>query len=356
MTDHTKQLNKQVTALLELIIAQQVHRHVSSSVSTNTELMTQVLDGALDSSLIHVLTADTQTAGRGQKGRSWQSPKGDVYLSLYYPVQHASQPLTQPVSGLLSLSVGYYLSQLQIIQFINQHLKTPVGVKWANDIGFYEFNSVPPPLREHSSCLASGRNSIPQHPSSGRLGGGDETLKSQAQIHFCKLAGILIEPVIHQGKTLGIIVGVGLNVANAPTLSTTLQEGMGYQSVCLDELLKQCDTSNSEFTEVGYPDLYPPIITAIVKGILRHQQISMPNQAQDLSTFLNEYKTVDVLKGRKIEITTDIGVNSINSTCHAQDNVMFGEAKGVDNQGCLLLEETTGNIERVFSGKIDVIK
>lgn len=337
MIDHKKQLNKQVTALLELVTAMQTHRHVSSSVSTNTELMTQVLDGALDSSLIHVLTADTQTAGRGQKGRNWQSPKGNVYLSLYYPVHHASQPLTQPISGLLSLNVGYYLSQLQIIQFINQHLKTPVGVKWANDIGFYEFNSVPPPSR-------------------GRLGGDDKTLKSQAQIHFCKLAGILIEPVIHQGKTLGIIVGVGLNVANAPTLSTTLQEGMGYQSVCLDELLKQCDTSNIEFTEVGYQDLYQSIIAAILRGILRHQQISLPNQTQDLSKFLNEYKTVDVLKGHTLKITTDNGVNSINSTCPAQDNVMLGEAKGVDNQGCLLLEETTGNIERVFSGKIDVIK
>lgn len=334
MTYLTKQLNKQITDLFELVAAKQTHRHVSSSVSTNTELMTQVLDGALDSSLIHVLTADTQTAGRGQKGRSWQSPKGNVYLSLYHPVQHESQPLTQPISGLLSLSVGYYLSQLQIIQFINQHLKTPVGVKWANDIGFYEFNSVPPPSR-------------------GRLGGGDKTLKSQAQIHFCKLAGILIEPVIHQGKTLGVVVGVGFNVANAPTLSTTLQEGMGYQSICLDELLKQCDTSNSDLTEVCYPDLYPPIITAILKGILRHQQISMPNQAQDLSMFLNEYKTVDVLKGRKIEITTD---NAIDVKNPAQTNSLVGEAKGVDNQGCLLLEETTGNIERVFSGKIDVME
>ena len=81
---------------------------------------------------------------------------------------------------MLSLMVGYQVMQLPLLQRLNQGLATAnlplVGVKWANDIGFYKQN----------------------------LQGADA--------NFYKLAGILIEPVLINGKLQGVIVGLGLNV------------------------------------------------------------------------------------------------------------------------------------------------
>ena len=62
------------------------HRHLSSSTSTNSELLEALQAGELDSNDKQLLTAETQTAGRGQHTRSWQSPPGNVYLSLYHPI------------------------------------------------------------------------------------------------------------------------------------------------------------------------------------------------------------------------------------------------------------------------------
>ena len=111
------------------------HRHLFSSGSTNSELIAAVQGGTLNAHEMHLLTADTQSAGRGQHGRSWQSPRGNVYLSLYYPVH-------MPISGLLSLMIGIELAKMPVIQTLNEQLHaqdlTPIGVKWANDLGFYQ--------------------------------------------------------------------------------------------------------------------------------------------------------------------------------------------------------------------------
>ena len=145
------------------------HRHVVSSPSTNSELIDAIRDGALCAGEVHLLTAETQTAGRGQRERSWQSPRGNVYLSLYHPVQ-------MPVSGLLSLIIGVELAKMPIIQMLNTQLQaqglTPIGVKWANDLGFYNTQETDKNTQET-----------------------DENL-----IYFSKLAGILIEPVWRASK------------------------------------------------------------------------------------------------------------------------------------------------------------
>ena len=84
------------------------HRHLASSSSTNSELIAALQDGTLNCAEMHLLTAETQSSGRGQHGRSWQSPRGNVYLSLYHPVH-------MPISGLLSLIIGVELAKMPII-------------------------------------------------------------------------------------------------------------------------------------------------------------------------------------------------------------------------------------------------
>nr|WP_241879086.1 hypothetical protein [Psychrobacter sp. PraFG1]UNK05784.1 hypothetical protein MN210_03000 [Psychrobacter sp. PraFG1] len=62
-----------------------IHRHVAVSPSTNSELMQQLANGDIDKTRPYLLTASMQTAGRGQRTRTWQSPIGNIYLSLYHP-------------------------------------------------------------------------------------------------------------------------------------------------------------------------------------------------------------------------------------------------------------------------------
>ena len=144
------------------------HRHLISSSSTNSELIADVQNGRLNATEMHLLTAETQSAGRGQHGRSWQSPRGNVYLSLYHPVH-------MPISGLLSLIIGVELAKMPIIQTLNEQLRaqglTTIGVKWANDLGFYSYQADLEPAK----------------------------LEIQTQ-PFNKLAGIVIEPVLQAGK------------------------------------------------------------------------------------------------------------------------------------------------------------
>lgn len=174
------------------------HEHKNLSTSTNLELIDAIKTQKKDPSTCHLLTAQSQSLGRGQHGRQWLSPVGNVYLSLYIPL---NSPYLSALSGALSLVVGYGLYQMPTIQAINaqrQVARLPlIQVKWANDLGYYD-----------------------NPPSQG------------VPASFKKLIGILIESVVHE-TMLGIVVGVGLNVANSPVI----RDGL-YEATSLSDLLK----------------------------------------------------------------------------------------------------------------------
>ena len=288
------------------------HRHVRTSTSTNTELMNALQNGSLDTRQTHLLTADIQTAGRGQRGRSWQSPAGNVYLSLYHP-------MTQPLSGMLSLMVGYQVMQLPLLQRLNQGLATAnlplVGVKWANDIGFYKQN----------------------------LQGADANF-------FYKLSGILIEPVLINGKLQGVIVGLGLNVDAPPILDDAKQEGMGYQAVGLAELAKQ----------VGIPltihpsELYAPLASRICHAIAQFEQ--MQTDAFLAHQFMEKFADVDILQGKIIRVEND-RLSSLNVLDSLNINQTIYEVLGIALDGGLRLQnvETSDSEQVIYTGKIDVV-
>ena len=87
--------------------------------STNTYLQD------LKPQVITACLAEKQTSGRGQFERNWQSPSGNIYLSLAYPFTKAKN-----LTG-LSLVAGLAVCDAveQCCQ-LNQHLQ----VKWPNDI------------------------------------------------------------------------------------------------------------------------------------------------------------------------------------------------------------------------------
>lgn len=292
------------------------HTHLSSTHSTNSQLIDWITLSYQEQSppehqrphfsRPHLLTSDTQTSGRGQHGRTWQSPIGNVYLSLYIPFQKSLPPLgeglvegreialSKNLDGRLSLCVGYQLSQMALIKTINQNrdrqnLPT-VGVKWVNDVGFY------------------------------------------AENQFQKLAGILIEPVTVNGKMLGVVIGVGVNIRFAPTLTTATQEGLNYQAICLQDL-----TQNTLNTH----NFYQPIQTAIVQAA---QQFNGFAKGENVQTFIHDFANVDVLLGKTLQITSS-----------HDKSVTMGEALGIDSNGSLQIRQNDGTITPVWTGMISIL-
>lgn len=219
------------------------HTHKNKSRSTNTELIDAIQSGHLPYTTPHLYTADEQSGGRGQHGRSWLSPNGNVYLSLYVPI--GSPPHLKRLSGALSLCVGLALVQMPIITAINQKRQSdnlpPIMVKWANDLGFYK----------------------------------DKGL-------FYKLAGILIEPVAKEQTCVGVVIGVGLNVTIAPHIKDGL-----YHAVSLSELGCTLDKTA----------LYSPICQALWQAVVWH------NKQNHLSDdFIKRFNAMHALHGKHVAV------------------------------------------------------
>ncbi|HBL96660.1 MAG TPA: biotin biosynthesis protein BioC [Psychrobacter sp.] len=307
------------------------HRHVASSTSTNSELIAALQDGTLDAATVHVLTAETQSAGRGQHGRSWQSPRGNVYLSLYHPVH-------MPVSGLLSLIIGLELAKMPVIQTLNEQLQaqglTPIGVKWANDLGFYQSQA------SHHSELAHSA------PDGSAL---DSAISLQRTLPFQKLAGILIEPVTKSGKLVGVVLGIGLNVKAAPTLTAQTSEGMNYQAISLQDIYAVLQPATQATRLPDLQTLYQQMSKALMAAMTRFEHLAIEKPTGHtyyLDGFLQQFAAMDVLAGLRLRVTQDY---------NNEKKVMTGVACGVDTHGCLQLQQDNGKISTLFTGRIDVI-
>jgi len=313
------------------------HRHVASSASTNSELIEALQNGSLDVATVHVLTAETQSAGRGQHGRSWQSPRGNVYLTLYHPVH-------MPISGLLSLIIGLELAKMPVIQTLNEQLQaqglTPIGVKWANDLGFYpqaQSQSEELPKKQSitdSSVLDSVLNNDVVH---------------QRTLPFNKLAGILIEPVTKAGRLVGVVLGIGLNVQAAPKLTKQTSEGMSYQAISLQDINEMLPLETQSASLPDLPTLYQQMSKALMAAMTRfeHLGIEQPTgHTYYLDSFLEQFAMMDALSGLRLRVTQDY---------NNEEKVVTGIACGVDTHGCLQLRQDSGKISTLFTGRIDVI-
>lgn len=111
-----------------------------------------------------VIRAEAQTAGRGRHGRSWVSPRGNLYASL---LLRPRRPLDEAAS--LSLVIALSLAEA-LTQLVPEANLSP-RLKWPNDV---------------------------------RLSGA-------------KLAGILLENTGTDPAKPIIVAGLGVNVAEAPT-------------------------------------------------------------------------------------------------------------------------------------------
>ena len=213
---------------------------------------------------------------------------------------------------------------MPIIQRLNEQLRAqgliPIGVKWANDLGFYQNSSE-----------------------------ADKAEPDTQIIQFNKLAGILIEPVWKAGKLVGVVMGVGLNVQATPKLTAQTCEGMSYQAISLQDIYGMLESDNA-YNLPTLQTLYQQISEALLADMTRfeHFDIERPTgHTYYLDSFLQEFATMDALAGLRLRVSQDHDDKA---------HVITGDACSIDTNGCLQLREDNGKISALFTGRIDVIR
>jgi BirA family biotin operon repressor/biotin-[acetyl-CoA-carboxylase] ligase len=100
------------------------HEALGAVASTNSECLARARAG--DFGLLWI-TADSQTSGRGRRGRAWASEPGNLYASLLL-IDPA------PMERLASLPLAVALAVHAAIRAILPLEALPLEVKWPNDI------------------------------------------------------------------------------------------------------------------------------------------------------------------------------------------------------------------------------
>lgn len=146
--------------------------------STNEDVKKLASEGAGDGTLV---VADMQTAGRGRRGRTWASPKGEsVYMSLLL------RPRCKPDQA----SALTLVMALAVLEAIEETVPGKGGIKWPNDI------------------VMNGR----------------------------KVCGILTEMGLKQNAIDYVVVGVGINVNQSSFVEEIASTATSLSLVCGKEL------------------------------------------------------------------------------------------------------------------------
>ncbi len=96
-------------------------RLLPEAVSTNTLAMEAASQGAPEGT---VIIAETQTGGKGRLGRTWISPKGNLYLSV---ILRPNIPTHK--APLITL-----MGAVAVASAIRKHCSVQAAIKWPNDI------------------------------------------------------------------------------------------------------------------------------------------------------------------------------------------------------------------------------
>jgi len=98
-------------------------RHLAEVDSTNEEARRMA---AAHETVPTWILADSQTAGRGRRGRAWQSPPGNLMTTLYLPIGFDAVK-----AGQLAFVAGLALERT-VSALIGSHAET--SLKWPNDV------------------------------------------------------------------------------------------------------------------------------------------------------------------------------------------------------------------------------
>ena len=217
--------------------------------STNEDAVELAAAGAPHGSLV---LADAQSAGRGRLGRSWHSPPGhNLYFSLIL------RPDTAPAdTPLITIAAGGAVAETLGLR-----------LKWPNDV------------------VTPG---------------------------FHKVAGLLSELDVHQGRVRWVVLGVGLNV-NQPAFSADLPMARSLRQLHGRELDRLALLER----------LLPALDRRVARVCDRRPQL------------VEAWTALAVTTGRRVQVGS-----------------LHGVALGLRPDGALLLRDDTGRIHPVLAGDV----
>ncbi len=210
--------------LLDLLTANSLNKSISQQdldidfnvylfdvlTSTNEKLSQLVTQGQAPPGTIVI--ADRQTAGRGQRGRTWNSEPGGLYLSLAIAPDLSANNVHQLTIGIV-WGIAHNLRQIGL----------PVAIKWPNDL------------------MLAGR----------------------------KLGGILTQTRISGNKIQDAIVGVGINYANpVEELAINLAPSNDYQPNYRNFSIEMLTSCTIRGIISGYKRCTPKTIDSLLSDYL----------------------------------------------------------------------------------------
>ncbi len=213
-----------------------------------------------------VVLAEMQTAGKGRRGRCWQSPYGaNIYMSLLWPLQKSLSE-TGALSAMLAISVVRALAALGISR---------LGLKWPNDI------------------YCQGK----------------------------KLAGLLLECSGEINGTSRLIIGCGINV----WMSRQKRVQIDQQWTDIHSQMPMAAITRNE------------IIAALIS-----QMITVLDQFEGMrnDSHVREWARWDIMHDKPV-------------TLHGPNRSIEGVARGIDSQGCLLLDTHEG-LQHISAGDVSL--
>jgi BirA family biotin operon repressor/biotin-[acetyl-CoA-carboxylase] ligase len=237
--------------------------------STNAVAKALALEGAPEGT---VVAADEQTAGRGRLGRRWFAPPGTCLLCsiLFRPD--------------LSPGQGHALTTLCTLAASDAVLAVSglrAWLKWPNDLI----------IKSRDSGL---------HPA-----------------HWRKLAGVLTETGMTDGRLEFVIVGIGINV-----------------NVCRDVLPTLAADATSILAEAGQGADRAVLLAALLAGVERRYDALQTGESPH-----EEWIARLATLGQPVRVTTSAGVTA-------------GVAESVSEDGALLLRTPDGALHRLLAGDV----
>lgn len=232
--------------------------------STNDVALQIARNGAAQGTLV---VAEEQTAGRGRVGRSWNSPPG---VSLLFSL--VLRPRMAP-NRVFQLAI---CGALAVAEVVCQRTHLPVKVKWPNDV------------------LIRGK----------------------------KLAGVLTETQVDLAGVRFVVLGVGININQAPT---DFPEDLQGQATSI-----RAELGRSVSRRHLLQDL-----------LLKFEEIYGQFQDQGLAPFLDRWRQLSWVLNRKV--TVQVGGKEFS-----------GLAVDIDEMGALLLEEASGKRRRLLAGDVSL--
>lgn len=230
--------------------------------STQDEAKLKAKEGAPEGT---VVVADVQESGRGRLARQWFSPPGGLWFSV----------VLRPEVSIERVQGIVLLSAVSLVRAIKDRTGLDAGIKWPNDI----------------------------------------------LIDWKKVAGLLLETHIENGRAVFVVLGAGVNVNNDTGEFPT---GLIVPATSLRE-------------EVG-SEVEKDVV---LKAFLEHFAASYDLLKTDFDAILDDWRRHSVTLERRVKVTQI-------------DEVISGRAVDIDDTGALLVRLDDGRVYTVHAGDLTI--